>query len=83
MLRPVLIACAVATVFAWPSGAPEEACSTMTPLHGYESQEGECPWLVDALPFVAGEKSACKYKLTRREFCLVGGLQFYQNLKMS
>ena len=34
---------------AGPDGAPTESCTTMTPSHGVEAQDGPCPFEIVAL----------------------------------
>jgi len=34
---------------AGPDGAPAESCTTMTPSHGVEAQDGPCPFEIVAL----------------------------------
>jgi len=34
---------------AGPDGTPTESCTTMTPSHGVEAQDGPCPFEIVAL----------------------------------
>jgi hypothetical protein len=36
----------VARALASPNGAPQQACSSMTPGHGYNPQTGKSPFIV-------------------------------------
>lgn len=63
MHKCVLIAALlVASVSAFPGGAPPEACDAGVPSHGVAAQSTVCPYDFVALGWTAGEFSSSKCK---------------------